>query len=118
MIGIDPRRWMPHVLLFEDALNRVVGNYIRGQLTLAVIIGVLAGVGSAWLGLSSYALIIGVLAFLFETIPMVGPTLASIPAILLSLLLPEPFPRTFWIVIYFVVVQMIESYVLDRKSVV
>ncbi len=117
LISIAPKRWIPHVLLFEDALNRVVGNYIRGQLTLAVIIGVLAGVGSAWLGLSSYALIIGVLAFLFETIPMVGPTLASIPAILLSLLLPDPFPRTFWIVIYFIAVQMIESNILGPRIV-
>jgi hypothetical protein len=74
-------------------------------------------VGSAWLGLRSYALIIGVLAFIFETIPMVGPTLASIPAILISLILPEPFPRTFWLVIYFIVVQMIESYVLGPRIV-
>ena len=95
-------------------MNRVVGNYIRGQLTLAAIIGVFAGVGCAFLGLRSYALIIGVLAFLFETIPMVGPALASIPAILLSLLLPDPFPRTFWIIIYFIVVQMIESNILGR----
>ena len=73
IISIVPKRSMPHVLLFEDALNRVVGNYIRGQLTLALIIGVLAGVGCFFLGLSGYALIIGVLAFLFETIPMVGP---------------------------------------------
>ncbi len=117
IMSIVPKRSMPHVELFEDALNRVVGNYIRGQLTLAVIIGVLAGVGCAWLGLNSYALIIGVLAFLFETIPMVGPALASIPAILLSLLLPDPFPRTFWIVIYFIAVQMVESNVLGPRIV-
>ena len=117
IISIVPKRSMPHVLLFEDALNRVVGNYIRGQLTLALIIGVLAGAGCFFLGLSGYALIIGVLAFLFETIPMVGPALASIPAILLSLLLPAPFPRTFWIIIYFVAIQMVESNVLGPRIV-
>lgn len=31
IFSIVPKRAMPHVLLFEDALNRVVGNYIRGQ---------------------------------------------------------------------------------------
>src|SRR5215471_5735079 len=117
LFSIIPKRSQSFFLLSEDALNRVVGNYIRGQLTLAVIIGILAGVGSAFLGLKDYALIIGVLAFLFETIPMVGPTLASIPAILISLLLPEPFPRTFLVVIYFVAVQMIESYVLGPRIV-
>ncbi len=117
LFNIIPKRSQSFFLLSEDALNRVVGNYIRGQLTLAVIIGIFAGMGSAFLGLKDYALIIGVLAFLFETIPMVGPALASIPAILISLLLPEPFPRTFWVVIYFVAVQMLESNVLGPRIV-
>jgi predicted PurR-regulated permease PerM len=105
----------PHVRLFEEALNKVVGNYIRGQLTLAAIIGVLAGGGTFFLGINKFALIIGMLAFLFETIPMVGPALASIPAILISLLLPDPFPRSYWIAAYFIVVQMIESNVLGPR---
>jgi predicted PurR-regulated permease PerM len=117
LVSIAPQRSMPHVLLFEDALNRVVGNYIRGQLTLALIIGVLAGAVCLGTGLGSYALIIGVLAFLFETIPMVGPALASIPAILLSLLLPDAFPRTFWVILWFFVIQMIESNILGPRIV-
>ncbi len=117
LISIVPRRSMEHVLLFEDALNRVVGNYIRGQLTLAVIIGVLASAVCLGTGLGNYALIIGVLAFLFETIPMVGPALASIPAILLSLLLPDAFPRTFWVILWFLVIQMIESNILGPRIV-
>jgi predicted PurR-regulated permease PerM len=117
LVNIAPKRSMPHVLLFEDALNRVVGNYIRGQLTLAAIIGILAGVGCYFLGLSNFALIIGALAFLFETIPMVGPALASIPAILISLLLPVPFPRTYEIVVYFIVIQVIESNILGPRIV-
>src|SRR5216683_1362295 len=117
LISIAPKRSMPHVLLFEDALNRVVGNYIRGQLTLAAIIGILAGVGCYFLGLSNFALIIGVLAFLFETIPMVGPALATIPAVLISLLLPNPFPRTYAILVYFIAIQLIESNILGPRIV-
>ena len=117
LVNIAPKRSTPHVLLFEDALNRVVGNYIRGQLTLAAIIGVLAGVGCYFLGLNNFALIIGFLAFIFETIPMVGPALASIPAILISLLLPDPFPRTYAILIYFIVIQLIESNILGPRIV-
>src|SRR5579884_4062546 len=108
---------MQHVLLFEDALNRVVGNYIRGQLTLALIIGVLAGIGCSIFHMENYALIVGVMAFLFETIPMVGPALASIPALLISLLLPDPFPRTVYVLIYFICVQMVESNILGPRIV-
>lgn len=117
IIGIVPKRSLSNVLLFEDALNRVVGNYIRGQLTLALIIGTCAGAICLVTGLGNYALIVGVLGFLFETIPMVGPFLASIPAILLSLLLPDPFPRTFWIIALFIIVQMLESNVLGPRIV-
>ena len=117
IISIVPKRSLSNVLLFEDALNRVVGNYIRGQLTLALIIGICAGGICLVTGLGNYALIVGVLGFLFETIPMVGPFLASIPAILLSLLLPDPFPRTFWIIALFIMVQMLESNVLGPRIV-
>lgn len=117
IVGIAPKRWLPHVLLFEDALNRVVGNYIRGQLTLAFIIGFMAALGCSIFHMGNYALIVGVMAFLFETIPMVGPALASIPALLISLLLPEPFPRTIYVLVYFICVQMVESNILGPRIV-
>lgn len=117
VFGVMPKRSQSFFILSEEALNRVVGSYIRGQLTLALIIGVLAGGGTALLGLQGFALVIGVLAFFFETIPMVGPVLASVPAIIVSLLLPDPFPRTFWIVGYFIVIQLIEGYVLGPRIV-
>jgi predicted PurR-regulated permease PerM len=117
IIGIIPKRSLPHIMLFEDALNRVVGNYIRGQLTLAIIIGIMASIVCVITGLKDFALIVGVMAFLFETIPMVGPVLASLPAIAISLLLPAPFPRTFYIIAAFVIIQVIESNILGPRIV-
>jgi predicted PurR-regulated permease PerM len=116
-VSVVPQHWLPNALLFEDALNRVVGNYIRGQLTLALIVGFCTSIICVATGLGSYALICGVLAFLFETIPMVGPALASITPLLLSLLLLDPFPRTFVIVLCFVILQVIESNILGPRIV-
>jgi predicted PurR-regulated permease PerM len=115
--SIVPEQSLKTVGVFEDALNRVVGNYIRGQLTLAAIIGIFSGVGCYFLGLSGYAIIIAFLAFLFETIPMVGPALATIPAVLISLILPNPFPRTFLIILYFIFIQLLESNILGPRIV-
>lgn len=117
LMSIVPRRWMSNALLFEDALNRVVGNYIRGQLTLALIVGFCSSLICVFTGLQDYALIVGVLAFLFETIPMVGPGLASITPIILSLLLPGAFPRTFEIILGFIILQAIESNILGPRIV-
>lgn len=117
LVSIAPRRLLSNVLLFEDALNRVVGNYIRGQLTLALLVALGTGIACMATGLGQFALICGVLAFLFETIPMVGPALASVTPILLSLLLPGAFPRTFEVVAWFVAIQILESNVLGPRIV-
>jgi predicted PurR-regulated permease PerM len=119
MVAIAPRSWLPNVMLFENALSRVVGNYIRGQLTLALIIGVCTSLICLVANLGNYALICGVLAFLFETIPIVGPALASITPILLSLLLGgnDVIQRTLLIVGLFIVLQALESNVLGPRIV-
>jgi hypothetical protein len=48
---------------------------------------------------------------------MVGPALASIPAIAISLLSPDPFPRTIWVVVAFIVIQLLESNILGPRIV-
>jgi len=117
LLAVTPKRFLRNALLFEDALNRVVGNYIRGQLTLALLVGICTSLICITTGLSKYALICGVLAFLFETIPMVGPALASIAPMLLSLLLPDPFPRTFVVIGLFILLQALESNILGPRIV-
>src|SRR5207237_10491994 len=84
-----PEKHRQRVRFVEDTLSTVLGGYIRGQLTMAAIIGISAGAGSWLLGVQ-YPIVIGVLAFLFELVPVVGPVLAGFPAVLLSAF--QPFP--------------------------
>jgi len=69
-------------------------------------------VGSWLLGVR-YPVLIGILAFLFELIPMVGPILASMPAVVISL--TQPFPLVVYVIIFFVVMQVIENNVLAPR---
>jgi predicted PurR-regulated permease PerM len=96
----------------EETVSQVLGAYIRGQLTMAAIIGISAGVGSFLLGVH-YPLLIGVLAFLFELVPMVGPVLGSVPAVLISLF--QPWPLVLEVVAFFIVMQVIENNVLAPR---
>ena len=96
----------------QDTVSQVLGAYIRGQLIMAMIIGVSAGVGSWLLGVR-YPVLIGILAFLFELIPMVGPILASLPAVMISL--TQPLPLVFYVIVFFVVMQVIENNVLAPR---
>jgi len=95
-----------------DAVSQVLGAYIRGQLIMAAIIGISAGVGSYLLGVH-YPILIGLLAFLFELIPMVGPILASLPAVVISL--TQPFPLVLYVIAFFIVMQMVENNVLAPR---
>jgi predicted PurR-regulated permease PerM len=95
-----------------DTVSQVLGAYIRGQLIMASIIGLSAGVGSALLGVH-YPILIGLLAFLFELIPMVGPILASLPAVMISL--TQPFPLVLYVIAFFVVMQLVENNVLAPR---
>jgi len=119
MVSVAPKSWLPNVQLFEDALTRVVGNYIRGQLTLALIVGVATSLICLVTNLGDYALICGVTAFLFETIPMLGPALASITPILLSLLVggDDVLRRTLFIIVLFILLQGLESNILGPRIV-
>ena len=111
-IRMFPRDQRDKVRFLNDTVSQVLGAYIRGQLVMAAIIGVSAGVGSFLLGVH-YPILIGVLAFLFELIPMVGPILGSIPAVLISLF--QPWPLVLYVIAFFIVMQVIENNVLAPR---
>ena len=96
----------------EETLSTVMGGYIRGQLTMAAIIGTSAGVGCWLLGVQ-YSIVIGVLAFFFELVPMVGPILAALPAVLVSAF--QPFPLVLEVAAFFIVMQFLENNVLAPR---
>lgn len=93
----------------EATLNRVLGGYIRGQILVALTVGVAAGVGSALLGVQ-YPLVIGLLAFLFEFIPLVGPVLGMVPAVIIAFF--QSPGLALWVIVYFIVLQQVESNII------
>jgi predicted PurR-regulated permease PerM len=108
-LALLPMQHRGKLLFLEDHVSRVLGGYLRGQLTLAVIVGVAAGVGTGLLGLP-YAVVLGVLAGLFELVPMFGPILSVIPAVIVALFMP--FPTVVWVILFFLAVQQIENNIL------
>ncbi|MCE7898099.1 MAG: hypothetical protein DPW11_01615 [bacterium] len=65
------------------ATERQVGGWVRGELILMVIIGLLTYIGLVSLGIP-YALPLATLAGLLEAVPNLGPTIAAIPAVLMG----------------------------------
>ncbi len=81
LFGEDKEKQIEKVI---DKIEDRLGNWVRGQFLLMVIVGVLNYIGFRIIGIS-FALPLAILAFLFEIIPNIGPTTAAFPAILIGL---------------------------------
>ena len=116
-LRVVPEAQRERVLFLEQTVSAVLGAYIRGQLTMAVIIGLSSGLGCWALGVP-YPAVIGLLAFFFELIPMVGPVLASLPAILIALFQPATLfglPLVVAVLAFFVLMQFAENNIVGPR---
>ncbi len=84
-VDLIPARWQADALQLARRIDQVVGGFLRGQLLVSAIIGGLVAVGLALLKVK-YALLLGLVAGLFDLIPYFGPIVGSIPAVLLAFL--------------------------------
>lgn len=69
---------------FQD-VNSTLAAYVRAQLIASLLIGLICGIGFALMGLPN-AFVLGVMAGLLEFVPLVGPLLIALIAIMLALL--------------------------------
>jgi predicted PurR-regulated permease PerM len=97
-----------------DTLQRVVGGYIRGQLILCGLMGLLVGVGMQLIGVP-YALLLGVLTFILEFIPVLGMLVSGAICILLAL--TKSWVIAVIVLVYFIIVHVIEGDVVGPRIV-
>jgi predicted PurR-regulated permease PerM len=94
---------------FQD-VNSTLAAYIRTQLTACLLIGVICSIGFWLLGLPS-PLVLGLIAGMLEFVPLVGPLVVAILAILLALL-HSGFGLAFAVMLFLGVLRIIEDYVI------
>jgi predicted PurR-regulated permease PerM/uncharacterized protein YjbJ (UPF0337 family) len=109
-----PRQQRGRMGFALDTLQRIVGGYIRGQILLCTLIGILVGGGMYFIGVP-YALLLGVLTFILEFIPILGTLVSGVICVLLAL--TKGWVIALIVVIYFVVVHIIEGDVVGPRIV-
>lgn len=77
---VTPTEHQAYVLNLWKRSQDKIGKWMQGQLILGIIVGVLLYLGLTILGVPN-ALLLAVLAALFELIPVFGQILAAIPAV-------------------------------------
>ena len=85
-----PGSWRFDVWAVIRTVERVFGQWVRGQLVLGLSVGVLTFVGLLIASqlidpiFGRYALLLSVIAGVLELLPIIGPIIAAIPAVLLA----------------------------------
>lgn len=110
--SLSPIAYQPYVIKKINEIQRRLSNWLWGQVVLMFFIGSITGL-SLWILGVKYSLVLGILAGMLEFIPIIGPTLAAIPAIFFAFTdyAHQPFKPLF-VLIIFVVIQQVENHFL------
>ena len=105
---IEPSR-RPAVRRVFREVSRVFGAYVRAQMIVAVSLGALVAAVLFALGVP-YALFLGMFAALAELIPMIGPLVGAVPALIVASTMGGS--TVLWVALALLVIQQIESNIL------
>lgn len=91
------------VINIISSIEQRLGAWVRGQLVLAFAIGITTYIGLTLLGIP-YTLPISILAGILEIVPIIGPIISAIPAILVALTI-SPLLALATTALYFIIQQ-------------
>lgn len=95
-----------------DKIEKRLGGWVRAELLLMLIIGILSYIGLSLLGVD-YALPLALLAGFLEIIPSIGPFISAIPAVLVGLLV-SPLMALAVAALYFLVQQLENNLIVPQ----
>lgn len=110
--SISPINYQPYILHKLNQVQHRLSNWLWGQFVLMIFVGTLTGLALWILGVK-YALVLGILAGLLEFIPVIGPTLAAVPAIFFAFtdFAHTPY-KPFIVLVMFIIIQQVENQLL------
>jgi predicted PurR-regulated permease PerM len=109
VVSLFPVTRRPQVLTIWHEVEAKLGAFIRGQGIAMLVIGTASALGYWLIGLPN-VLVLAVLAGLLEAVPMVGPILATIPAMFVAL--PQGLPTVLLVVGFSFSLQLFENNIL------
>lgn len=106
---VSPAAYRPYVQSLMERIEGKLGRWLRGQIILSIVIGLVTFIGLSAMGVQ-YALVLALLAGLLEIIPVLGPILAAIPAIILAFIQAPVLGLV--VLVFYIVVQQLENHIL------
>ena len=111
-----PRSWRDEARAIAGIVDQVIGRWLRAQLVLGTVVGVLTFLGLLALSalvdpvFGRLAVLLAVIAGIFELLPIIGPILSAIPAVLIGLSVGSE--ATLAVLALYIAVQQLENNLL------
>lgn len=109
VVNLFPHSAQPRAISIIEEMAVVVSNYIRGQVLISIIMGLMVFSGMYFLKVD-YPLVLGLLATLTETIPVLGPIIGAIPALLLAISTSSVLATQ--VAIFYIIIHQIENHIV------
>ena len=106
---VTPLKYEPYALDLWRRSQIKLGRWLRAQMLLGAIVGVFIFIGLTMLGVQQ-ALLFAAITAVFEIIPVAGPILAAIPAVITGFLMSPLIGIS--IIALYIIVQQIESHII------
>ena len=94
-----------------DRIGQAVGGFFRGQLLVALFVGVASSIGLWAIGLPFW-LLVGMVAGVFNLVPLVGPFIGGGLAVIIALVSGEPL-KAVWAALVLLAVQQIDNHLIS-----
>lgn len=112
LLQLIPTAARKDIVNLGQQIDYVLRSFFRGHLIVAIFVGVLTTIGLSLIGME-FALVLGLVAGIFNIIPYFGPLFGIIPAVALALL--QSKKMAVYVLIIMTVIQQIEGNIISPK---
>lgn len=110
--ALVPERSRGDVMVVSRRLSHAIGGYFRGQLAVALVVGTMAAIGMAIIDLPFW-LIVGMVAGLFNMIPLIGPWVGAVPGVIIALTTGGGLSQAIAVAVVMAIVQQIDNHFIS-----
>ena len=110
--ALVPERARGDVMVVARRLSRAIGGYFRGQIAVAFVVGTMSSIGMLIIDLPFW-LIVGMVAGLFNMIPLIGPWVGAVPGVIIALTTGGGLSKAIWVAIVMAIVQQIDNHFIS-----
>jgi len=108
-VDISPVRYRPYLTQLFHRVEDRLGRWLRGQLLLGLIIAGMTLVGLLILGVD-YPVVLALFAGLTEMIPIIGPFIGAIPAVIVGV--SQAPVMGLWVALMYLIIQQLENHLI------